>query len=45
MIAYAYDKNGFYVGEVKRQKNPMKKDDYFMPAMATSEEPPVASEG
>jgi hypothetical protein len=39
MIAYAYDKNGYYVGEITMQKNPRPlpdlSDEFLLPAKAT----------
>ena len=40
MIAYKYNKLGLYIGEISCQKNPMVKDEYFLPANSTLIAPP-----
>lgn len=42
MKAYSFDENGFYKGEVIRQKSPLEQDVWLMPANATDQPPPTA---
>jgi len=45
MIAYGYDDNFIYTGEVERQKNPLVPGEWLMPARATEKIPPAIPDG
>lgn len=41
MIAYQYDQDGYFVGVISCQKNPIKKSEYLLPVNSTFVQPPT----